>query len=231
MPPAPSPTNNNAAWSAKPSSFRNGSRIAARLIDVNRRDRVLAAGGVVGPVAFVAAWTVCGAVTDGYSPVQDAISDLAAVGAPTRVAMTAGFVVFGIGVIAFGFALRAALHSRAWIAAIGTGACTIGVAATPLGGWSGDTAHAVFAGLGYVTLVALPLLASIPFARRGHRAWTRASRATGVIAAVCLAATTLGPMHGLWQRLGLLAGDVWIVVTALAMARTTGPFADPAQRE
>ena len=105
---------------------------------MNRRDRVLAAGGVVGPVAFVAAWTVCGAVTDGYSPVQDAISDLAAVGAPTRVAMTAGFVVFGIGVIAFGFALRAALHSRAWIAAIGTGACTIGVAATPLGGWSGD---------------------------------------------------------------------------------------------
>ena len=38
------------------------------------------------------------------------------------------------------------------------------------------------------------------------------------IAAVCLAASTLGPAHGLWQRLGLTVGDVWIVVTALGVA-------------
>ena len=78
----------------------------------------------MGPAAFVAAWAVSGATTDGYSPVHDAISDLAAVGAPTRVAMTAGFVVFGVGLIAFGFALRTALDGHAWVAALATGACT-----------------------------------------------------------------------------------------------------------
>jgi hypothetical membrane protein len=184
----------------------------------------------VGPTAFVAAWAVSGARTDGYSPVHDAISDLAAVGAPTRVAMTAGFVVFGVGLIAFGFALRTALDGRAWVAAIATGACTIGVAATPLGGWSGDTVHAIFAGLGYITIAALPLLASIPLASSGRRGWALASRVTGVTAALCLAATTLGPAHGLWQRLGLTVGDTWIAVTALALASMSGPFTEYTER-
>jgi len=193
-------------------------------MDVKARTRLLALGGVVGPATFVAAWAVCGATTDGYSPVHDAISDLAAVGAPTRVAMTAAFLVFGVGVVAFGCALRTALEGRAWVAAVGTGVCTLGVAAAPLGGWSGDTVHGIFAGLGYVMIAALPLLASIPLAARGRRGWAIASRATGITAALCLAATTLGPAHGLWQRLGLTVGDTWIVVTALALASMSGPF-------
>jgi hypothetical membrane protein len=184
----------------------------------------------VGPAAFVAAWAGSGATTEGYSPVHDAISDLAAVGAPTRVAMTAGFVVFGVGLIAFGFALRTALDDRAWVAAVATGACTIGVAATPLGGWSGDTVHAIFAGAGYFMIVALPLLASVPLAAAGRRGWAIASRVTGVTAALCLAATTFGPAHGFWQRLGLTVGDIWIAVTALALASMSGPFTGYTER-
>ena len=102
--------------------------------------------------------------------------------------MTAGFLVFGAGVIAFGAALRVVCPGRAWTAAVATAACTIGVAATPLGGWSGDAAHATFAGAGYVTLVALPVLAAGPLravgprgrvtmlGRRRHRVRARASR-------------------------------------------------------
>lgn len=179
--------------------------------------RLLAFGGLVGPVAFVGSWAVAGVTTAHYSAIDNAISDLAAVDAPTRVAMTIGFVVFGVGVIAFGFALRAVLPGRAWMAAVATAACTLGVAATPLGGWSGDAAHATFAGLGYATLVALPLLAAGPLARAGHSAWARLSILTGAFSATCLAASTLGPLHGLWQRLGLIAGDVWIVATASAI--------------
>lgn len=178
----------------------------------------------MGPVAFVTAWAVSGAVAEHSSPVHDAISDLAAVGASTRVAMSAGFVVFGLGLIAFGVALRSALDGSAWIAALATGACTIGVAATPLGGWSGDTAHAIVAVAGYAMIVAMPILASTPCARRGHRGWALASRLAGGAAALCLAATALGPVHGMWQRLGLTIGDVWIAVTALALVCGRGPF-------
>ena len=175
-------------------------------------------------MAFVGAWALAGASIDGYSAVDRAISDLAAVRAPTRVAMTVGFVVFGLGLIAFGLALRATLDGRAWTAAVATGSCTIGVAATPVGGWSGDTVHAIFAGLGYFTIVALPLLASTSFDHRGRLGWALASRLTAAATALCLVASTLGPAHGLWQRLGLTIGDTWIVVTAVALAAALGPF-------
>jgi hypothetical protein len=139
--------------------------------------------------------------------------------------MTAGFVVYGLGLIAFGVALRELLEGRAWIAAIATGGCTLGVAATPLGGWSGDAAHATFAGLGYAAIVALPLLAAAPLARTGRAGWARVSVLTGAISATCLLATTLGPAHGLFQRLGLTIGDTWIVATASALLTTmrSGP--------
>jgi hypothetical membrane protein len=176
--------------------------------------RLLALGGVVGPAAFVAAWAIGGATTSHYSSVDAAISDLAAVGSSARVGMTIGFVGFGFGLVAFGLALRDALDGWAWIAAVVTGVATIGVAATPLGGWSGDGVHAAFAGLGYVAIVALPLGAVRPLARGGRTAWSRASLVTAAASALCLVATLAGPAHGLWQRLGLTVADVWIVVAA-----------------
>jgi hypothetical membrane protein len=189
---------------------------------VTLRVRLLALGGVIGPVVFVASWVIAGATTSGYSSVDGAISDLAAVHASTRVAMTAAFAVFGFGLLAFGFALREALDGPAWIAAVATGACTLGVAATPLGGWSGDDVHGLFASLGYVAIVALPLLAAIPLARAGRHGWARVSVLTAAISAVCLVARTFGPAHGVWQRVGLSLADAWIVVTALGLVAGIG---------
>jgi hypothetical membrane protein len=184
---------------------------------VKPRVQLLAWGGVVGPAAFVGSWAIAGAATASYSSVNNAISDLAAVHTSTQVAMTAGFVVDGLGLIAFGIALREVLEGRAWMAAIATGGCTLGVAATPLGGWSGDAVHATFAGLGYAAIVALPVLAAIPFARARRAGSARVSVLTGTISATCLLASTFGPAHGLFQRLGLTVGDAWIVATASAL--------------
>ena len=127
--------------------------------------RRAALGGIVGVAGFVAAWLWCGAVRPGYDPVDDAISQLAAVGAPDRRLMTAGFVAFGVGIPLYAQALRAALDGPAWITATLTGLATLGVAAAPLG--RADTAHNLFAGFGYITLAATPLLASIAMPRPG----------------------------------------------------------------
>jgi hypothetical protein len=190
---------------------------------VSVRVRLLALGGIVGPLTFVGCWAIAGAVVHGYSPLDDAISDLAAVGAPTRVAMTVGFVVFGIGLVAYGLALHPALAGGAWLAAIATGGCTIAVAATPLGGWSGDAVHGTFAGLGYATIVLVPALSARELAARGRTGWARTGWLTAAAAAGCLVASTLGPTHGAWQRLGLTVGDGWIVATAVALATMSGP--------
>jgi hypothetical membrane protein len=187
------------------------------------RLRLLALGGIIGPVTFVAAWAFSGAATPGYSPVEDAISRLAAVHAPTQVAMTTGFVVFGVGMIAFGSALRATQAGAAWIAAVATGASTLAVAATPLGALSSDTLHAFFATVGYVTLVAIPLLSAKPLARAGRARWSRAAWLTAAVSGICLVASAAGSAHGFWQRAGLAAGDVWIVARAVDLCLSTAP--------
>ncbi len=195
---------------------------------MSRRTRVLAVGGIVGPAAFVGTWAMAGAATSGYSLVSNAISDLAAVDASTRVAMTTALVVDGLGIIAFGLACRDVVDGPAWIAAVVTGVGTLGVAASPLRGWTGDQVHAGFAAVSYVATSALPILAAGPLARSGRPTWARASVAAGVISAVALLASTAGPAHGLFQRLGLTVADVWIATAAAAIV--TRRFPNPALR-
>ena len=180
--------------------------------------RWLALGGIVGPVAFVAAWLWCGAVTGGYSPVRGAISDLAASGAPTRTVMTAGFVIFGVGVPVYGVALRRALAGWSWLAAIVCGLSTLGVAAVPLGRGS-DGWHGLAASVGYVALTLVPVLAIGALRDLGRSRLVVGSMAVAGVAGACLLATTLGPAHGLFQRAGLLAGDGWLVVSAVLVVR------------
>lgn len=197
----------------------------------NARTRpLLAAGGVVGPAAFVTAWSVLGATASGYSPVDDAISRLAASGAPTRVPMSAGFAVFGAGMALFGVSLRSALPGPGWVLAMATGAATLAVAALPLETSIGDIPHHVAGAAGYATLAALPVVAAASSAGQKRRGWVRYSRATGALSAACLVASTLGPAHGLFQRAGLTVADVWVVVTAIGILRqgvpTTGPGKD-----
>jgi len=180
-----------------------------------------AVGGVVGPAAFVAAWSILGARTPGYSSADDAISRLAADGASTQAAMTAGFVVFGAGLPLFASALRRTLPGPAWALATATGLATLGVAATPLGTSAGDALHATFAALGYATLAAVPLAAARPLGAQGRHRWAQWSVAAGVASAACLAATVVGPRHGLFQRAGLTIADAWVVTSAIGMLRAT----------
>lgn len=173
----------------------------------------------MGPVAFVAAWWVLGARTPDYSATRDAISRLAATGAPTQAAMTAGFVAFGTGLPLFGLALRRNLRGPAWALATATGAATLGVAATPLGSPARDTVHGAFAALGYATLAGVPLSAAGPLAGAGRRGWSRFSVVAGLTSAACLVATTLGPRHGLFQRAGLTVGDIWVAAFSVDLIR------------
>lgn len=181
-------------------------------------------GGIVGPAAFITAWVVAGTLTAGYSWTDDAISRLAAVGAPARVLMTAGFVGFGIGVPVYAIALRRHLAGPAWIAAVTSGAATLGVALFPLGTSSAiDGAHNAMAASGYLALAAIPFLAAHPLLVGQHRAAGVSSLVVAGLAGACLAASLVGPNHGLYQRAGLTLVDVWLMASALAIIRTCSP--------
>ncbi len=181
-----------------------------------------APAGIIGPAAFIAAWVVAGARTGGYSAVDQAISRLAASGAPTRTLMTLGFVCFGIAMPVYGLVLRRHLGGRSWMAATTSGVATLGVALFALGTSSAiDGLHNTMAALGYLALVATPLLAARPLADAGHRRAAAASLVAAGMAGVCLIATLVGPAHGLFQRVGLTIVDAWLMTSTLAIIAQT----------
>ncbi len=199
-----------------------------------RSTRAPALAGIVGPAAFIAAWVSAGLLTAGYSPVDDAISRLAAVGAPTRVLMTAGFVCFGVAVPAYALELRRHLGGAAWMGAAVSGAATLGVALFPLGASAAiDGVHNAMAASGYLALVAVPLLGAGRLGQAGHPRAAVASLVAAVVAGGCLAATLLVPAHGLYQRAGLTVVDVWLMASAFAIIgwpRRVAPSAPQAHR-
>lgn len=179
------------------------------------RRRWRALGGVVGPLAFVGAWSVLGTGRPGYSPVHDPISRLAAVDASSRAAMTGGFLAFGVGVSLYATALRTALPGGAAFAAATSAAATFAVAAFPLESSLGGRPHAVAAGVAYAALAAAPLLGTRAPVVRGNRRAAALSLAAGAVTGAALLASVVTPhWTGLLQRTGLTVGDAWIVATA-----------------
>jgi len=182
--------------------------------------QALAWGGVVGPTGFAAAWATAGALTKGYSPVHEAISHLAAVRAPTRWLMGAGFVCFGVAVPAYSSALRNSLGGRAWLAAATTGVATLGAGAFPLDtSPTTDRVHRGFAVIASSSLALTPVLAAQTLSARGHGRAAAASRLVGAMSGGCLVASAFVPTEGLWQRIGLSLSDGWLAASAVAILR------------
>ena len=180
-----------------------------------------ALGLVAGPAAFIGGWIIGGGRTPGYSPVNDAISRIAAIGAPERGLMTAGFVAYGAAVIVGSTALRASPLRRCWTLAAINGAATIAVAALPLEHSSSmDTWHGVAAGIGYISITALPLVSAGPLRQLGHDRAATLAVVGGVTSGLCLVATTVTDANGFFQRLGLTVGDVWLIATGIALFRS-----------
>jgi len=192
---------------------------------VASRKRLLAAAGMVGPSFFIADWAVLGARATNYSPVRDAISELARMHAPTRPAMTAGFLVFGAALPTYAIALRDALPGRAWQFAAANGIATFGVAAFALGTPTSGDIHGAFAALAYASLAAVPITAATALRHRAPSWVVRASLVTGVACGAALIASVVGPahVHGLLQRVGLTLGDLWLIASAAAMLQPTNP--------
>lgn len=68
--------------------------------------RRLAIAGVAGPIVSWIVMVGLGVLTPGYSPVDDYISTLGAVGAPYAVVQQVNFVLFGATILAFGLGIH-----------------------------------------------------------------------------------------------------------------------------
>ena len=176
--------------------------------------------GILAPASFVGAWAVCGALREGYDPVEQAISQLAREGTPGRLGMTAGFVGFGVLLPVFARRLPSLVGAgRALrISATVAGVSTLAVAALPLqreAGGPGDALHAAAAGVGYLAMAVSPALAVRPLARSGRRTAAGASAAVSAVSVAALVASRTTGSTGLWQRIGLGVVDAWFAAVAV----------------
>ncbi len=159
-----------------------------------------------------------GLLVVGYSPLQDTISELAAVDAPTRVLMTVGLAAFGVGVGTSAWPLRRLIGKPAAVALGLNAALTLGVMLTP-SGRSPDTdfLHAMFAVLAYLSLAMAGPLAALAFFRRGLSYLSIISLAVGLVTMVFLWASLGETTPGLFQRLGLTTAHVCLMAIGSAI--------------
>jgi hypothetical protein len=123
--------------------------------------------------------------------------------------VTSGIVAFGLGALLFAPLLK----RPAMFALAAAGIASLGVATFPCSpGCPGegafiDLAHAVSAGLFYMSFTLTPVLHSrSPYAV-----------ITSVVAAVTLSLHGLTIANGLMQRIGVTTLDVWLIVTGVAL--------------
>ena len=122
--------------------------------------------------------------------------------------MTAALVALGGGMAAYGLSLR---PSPVWLLPVANGVTALAVAALPLDAGY-DTAHGLAAGLGYLTLAAVPAAVG---------GWRPVPIAVTAVSALCVLASVLVEHDGLFQRAGLTAAHLWVVVSALRAPRSS----------
>ena len=184
-------------------------------------NRLLIAGAIWGPGLFIAAWIVGGLLLSGYSPVDQHISDLAAVAASTHWLMTLGFAAFAIGAGLASWPLRRLIGRPAALALGFNAALMLGIALTPTGGSLDiDRIHAVVALLVYASLAAIAPLAAMSLRRHGTIV-ALGSLVVGVVTLAFLSASLGETRSGLLQRLGVTITDLWLI--AIGIAAVMGP--------
>lgn len=183
-------------------------------------DRLRALAGAAGVLLLTAAWVGAGAVTDGFDPVRQSISQLQRDGTATGAVMTAAFVAFAAGALLLAPVVGRRTGRAPQVALVLAAVATLGAAAAPLGevrGGRQDAVHLAFGTTGYLSLSLLPLLAAA-----GTRGRARAaSLALGTVAAACLLLTVpTDDYSGALQRAGFLAGHLWLLgVCAVVLAQ------------
>ena len=179
----------------------------------------------LAPVLLIGGTVLAGALSPGYDPVRQTISELAAGDAPTRVLMTVFFVLTGLcHLVTVTFARGIGIPGR--IAFLIGALATLGVAAFPLPSVAGSSAtHTTVAMVGFIFLAAWPLLgmrfrADFPWLVRP----VGSIIGTAILTVICVWFLIIWSSHsspevGLVERVAADAESLWPAIVATAQFR------------
>lgn len=212
--------------------------------------QLLLACGAIGAVGFIAVFLIAGALRPDYETLYQPVSSLSLT--ESGWVQITNFVVTGMLMLACAVGLRRALlpaggGGATWgprlIGLFGMGLFAAGVfvtdpafgypPGTPAGVPTTDTVHGILHNVASILVFASLPAACFVFARRfaaqpGSGSWKTYSFLTGIAVPVLIASTSIalfnGGPAGLFQRLSLSAGLIWI---ALIATRTIAEVRDP----
>lgn len=187
------------------------------------RDAVLLTGAIWGPALFLLAWLIGGLLYPGLSPVTAHISALAAVGAPSRLVMTAGQVAMAGGLAMATVPLRRVLGLGAAYC-LALAAISLGVIVLTPDGSVPDRGlvHGGFAILLYASLALLGGLAGRHLLLAGARTAGFLAVGEGLAVGIFLWLSLGDTASGLFQRLGFTTASAWLVGVALRRVPVPG---------
>lgn len=203
--------------------------------------RLLMTGGVIGPPLLMVVMLIEGATRPGYDAWTMAGSALSL--GEQGWMQIANFLVSGLLILGFGPGLRLGLRGgpgATWgpilIAAVGLGLLLAGIFVTdpamgyPPGTPPGPTIHMTLHGALHWYLGGLVVFSALPascfvlarrFAGAHRKGWMLYSVVSGVLMLAFFVAFAIASMHGglagLWERISLGVGMVWMALVALRL--------------
>ena len=194
--------------------------------------RRAAIGGVVGPVLFVFGVIAAGAMYDDYSHVDQKISELGGDGAQHAIVQNVNFVVLGVLVLGFAWALARVcgrpLTGPALIAYFALSSCIANALLPCDPGCEGESTvgvlHIVTGLLGFIAAIAGMFVLARRW--RSEPEWSTHARVTkgaalagsiGLVGFVVTQAANATTYSGLAQRSFVIVLLAWIAVTALRL--------------
>ena len=191
-----------------------------------------ALGGVIGPVVFISVVVLGGVLYEGYSHVGQKISELGGEGAEFAVVQNLNFILLGVSVIGFAWALARVIGPPVWgplsIGVFGLSSA-IGSALLPCdvtcqGATTVGLLHNVSGLVGFVAAVVGMLVLARRW--RADPSWSSHARFTkgmaiiavvGLVGFVITEATATAGIAGIVQRVFVSALLLWVTVTAIRM--------------
>jgi len=201
--------------------------------------RVLLACGVLyGVVYFFAADVIAASVYDGYSRMDQAISELSGTSAPTRWFLTAMLPIYTVLTVAFGIGVRRSAEGRRSLRVVGdlliaSGVTGLAWLAFPMSSREdivegpmsiNDVGHLVLSGLTGVLVLSTLWFGAVTFGHR-FRLYTLLTAAAVVVFGGVLTSMQGAnvpdptPWMGLYERVGLYGFYLWLAVLAIVLLR------------
>jgi hypothetical protein len=192
--------------------------------------------GILAPLLYIGADILAATRFDGYSYSSQTISELMAIGAPTRPLLIALFLPWNVLVAAFGIGVWLSARGRRAVRVAGTlllvysGVSLTGLLFSPMhlrgsAGSATDVMHILIT----VAIVLLTVL-YIAFGAAGDGKWFSLYSVGTIVTMVVfgglagmqgprLAANLPTPLIGVWERVSVYSSMVWMIVLAVVLLR------------